>query len=300
MERRISKVTDYAGFDYVMYVDASGDDGVKFSNPGTSKLYVVACFSCCVDAVEKNCDTLLKIKKMLHCNPNDEIKSSTVCKHADFPKVLELLCGLDGYINSYVVFKEQLSSYREGIQDLIYWPCRENGKNFTGFCHAYSLHTIPDLLPEKRFLSIIDNMKISEMKTTDEMKDNIAYNNNIVTKYVDSRSSGHMLLQIADILAGIIRYAFEEYVILKGYTMTRCGTCNKKIMLCRGKYWTLATPKMRNINALWPHFFHEPQYEYISLASGIHLYPPAYKLFRFLNCIIISQQKKTRPLSSQV
>ena len=67
-------------FDYVMYVDASGDDGFAFER-GATICYAAAAFLVKKEDIAHNLEILKQIKAIVGCNEKDEVKYSRIRRH---------------------------------------------------------------------------------------------------------------------------------------------------------------------------------------------------------------------------
>lgn len=63
-------------YDYIMFVDAAGDDGILFEERKSSKTYVVACFVINSSQLNIYNDLLDQLKRIVGANVNQEVKST--------------------------------------------------------------------------------------------------------------------------------------------------------------------------------------------------------------------------------
>ena len=68
---------NHADSEYVMYVDASGDDGIKF-DAGSSLMYSVSCFLLKREDIPHNMSILSQIKGLMGAKETDEVKYNKV------------------------------------------------------------------------------------------------------------------------------------------------------------------------------------------------------------------------------
>ena len=264
---------------------------MDFSNGNVSKIYTVASLTCKPEDVEHNKGLLLDIKRCVGCKLTDEVKSTTILKSRELPKILDIIRQLRCTIFCYVVLKEELDAYELGKDKPHYRPQKGDSKIFAGFSHALCVEYITRKFPEESFLAIIDNMKNLEMTATNRISKRINIDHNTTIKFVDSKDSGHVGLQIVDIIAGLVRKAFEEYSKDKGFGPNMCCYCKMKKSLCRMKPHTQATEPMKRLFAIWPKFHSTSGQGKIVFAEGIMLYPPHrnsvpyQNLFLFMNCL---------------
>ena len=71
---------DPSNYDYVMYVDASGDDGFKFEKD-SSICYCAAALLVKQEDISHNLAILEQIKKIVGCKATDEVKYSKIRRH---------------------------------------------------------------------------------------------------------------------------------------------------------------------------------------------------------------------------
>lgn len=198
-------------FDYVMYVDASGDDGFQFEK-GSTTCFAAAAFLVKREDIDHNLALLRGIKKIVGAKETDEVKYSTVRRHPRAPEALSLLRDLKGKLSCYVVFKKELS------------PAQippKGSKALSVDCHLMSLRSLDAY-------SFADNDKvliaIDHMKSTEEIPVNYHMHKGIFsdekhpdrnftseTVFCDSKDADFLLIQVADLLAGVLREHFEQY-----------------------------------------------------------------------------------------
>jgi len=206
-------------YDYVAYVDASGDDGIKF-NKGSSSCYAVATFIVKKEDIQHNEDLLLEIKRKVGLKPTDELKYTTLRKKRNFPEVLKLLKTAKGQLITWIAFKEAIDD-----PDII----EPQKKMLSSMCHYFPIKGI-EQLGINNILIAVDVMKKVEMDTlsaliendliTPEFGSNITY----TLKFYDSKNKDFSLIQLADIFSGIIRTTAEELYKRKAY-MATCNNC---------------------------------------------------------------------------
>lgn len=218
--------------DYVMYVDASGDDGFKL-DAGSSLQYAVSCFLMKREDIEHNMNILLQIKHLMGAKEKDEVKYSKVHRHPNREEIHTLLKSTKGYLLLIVAFKKEM------LPDTIY------AKALGGFSHALSITFLSCLVNELKGLSVsiyIDRMKQAEMQSVESLL--TIYETKWsdlpphTIEFKDSKATGYELIQMADIFAGIARRYFESSVYDPDIqTLTKkCPLCYNKApsqKLCR-------------------------------------------------------------------
>lgn len=193
-------------FDYVMYVDASGDDGFKFDK-SSSICYAAAAFLVRREDIEYNLKILNDIKSIIGCKPKDEVKYSAVRRNKNSKQAMQLLKNLKGTLSCHIVFKKEVDAeeYRDN-------------KFLSATCHMMALKSIKDMSFSngERILVAIDRMKKTEedpvkmlFESEFAKEKNGDYDTSIIFR--DSKDANFLLIQVADLLAGIIREHFEQY-----------------------------------------------------------------------------------------
>lgn len=221
-------------YDYVMYVDASGDDGFQFDN-GSTSCYVASAFLVKQEDIPHNLGILQQIKQTIGCKPTDEVKYSRIRRHRRGPEALQLLRDLRGKMSCYIIFKKELPVEEQNKTD---------AKVLSVSCHAMALSALDaySFQDGETVLVAIDRMKHTEEAPleyalkTGFLSDRKHPERNFVTETVfrDSKDSCFLLIQIADLLCGTIREHFEQYEISEDmqYFRAKCPYC-KKLMLMK-------------------------------------------------------------------
>lgn len=238
---------DPAQYDYVMYVDASGDDGFKFE-AGSSSCYCAAALLVKQEDIPHNLGILEQIKKMVGCKPADEVKYSKVRRHRRGAEALALLQGLKARMSSYLIFKKELKP----------GEVPESGiKILSVACHAMALVSIDHFgfSENEKVLIAIDRMKSTEetpleytlstgMLSAQQHPDR-SFSHKVVFR--DSKDAHFLLIQIADLLCGTMREHFEQYETNPDmlYFKARCPKC---MMLQRKKPRTRPICKNKQAN----------------------------------------------------
>lgn len=192
-------------FDYVMYVDASGDDGFAFER-GATICYAAAAFLVKTEDIAHNLEILKQIKAVVGCKETDEVKYSRVRRHRRGAEALGLLKDAKGQLSCHVVFKKEVDQEEY-----------KGNKSLSVVCHLMALRSLNryDLEENSKILVAIDRMKATEEKPLAHIFERIRsqrkknYTEQIVFK--DSKDADFLLIQIADLLCGAIREHFEQY-----------------------------------------------------------------------------------------
>lgn len=205
-----------------MYVDASGDDGFNFEKC-SSTCYAAASLLVKQEDLPHNLEILNEIKRIIGCKQKDEVKYSKIRRHRRAAEALSLLSNLKGSMAGYVVFKKEVDQSRYS-----------GNKHMSIVCHYMALRTIEkfDFPQGSRVLLAIDHMKSTEeiplnyvinTNTSENVKNNI----DLSVVFRDSKDSEFLLIQIADLLCGILREHFEQYETNQDmrYFSVKCPPC---------------------------------------------------------------------------
>lgn len=252
---------DPDSFDYIMYVDASGDDGFKFEKDSSS-CYAAAALLVKKEDINHNLGVLQKIKKVVGCKESDEIKYSRIRRHRRGEEAMQLLREIKGRLSCYIVFKKEVD------------PSQYQGnKDMSIICHMMALHSLDIYKFElnSKVLIAIDRMKHTEEAPIEAMlnQDNDTKENRNFTSTVvfrDSKDANFLLIQIADLLCGTIREHFEQYEDQEDmlYFKIKCPYCQKirevkgvstRPLCIKGKSRTakiIASANLKNIFHLFP------------------------------------------------
>lgn len=241
-----------AKYDYVMYVDASGDDGFKFEQ-NSSVCYAVAALLVKQDDIAHNLSILNQIKHLIGCKPTDEVKYSRIRRHRRGVEALALLKGLKGEMSCFIIFKKELPSGEIANKSL---------KTLSVSCHAMAVASL-DAHPfseGEKVLIVIDRMKNTEEQPLEwvmesgSLSDRLHPERNFSTKTIfrDSKDSNFLLIQIADLLCGTVREHFEQYETNEDmiYFHNRCPNCKRLSMMKRGTHRICKHGKTRSLRIL--------------------------------------------------
>ena len=223
-------------FDYYIFVDASGDDGLKFDK-GSSLCYVASSVIIHKDDLEHNLHILNEIKSLMGAKEKDEVKYSKVRRHPKSLAIHRLLAEIKGSTYSVVVFK-QLTTFPYFLNPA--------NKALSSFSHAISIVSMgwhftnnPDVTVQV----IIDRMKTTEESAVIELLKRYSFDlpdeklPEYAVIYRDSKAKGYELIQLADIVSGATRAYFENHNMDKSlnHFWLICPICNANKKLCRGR-----------------------------------------------------------------
>ena len=245
-------------FDYVMYVDASGDDGFAFER-GATICYAAAAFLVKKEDIAHNLEILKQIKAIVGCNEKDEVKYSRIRRHRRGAEALGLLRDAKGQLSCQIVFKKEVDQAKY-----------QGNKHLSILCHLMALRSLDKycLEEDSKILIAIDRMKNTEEVPLADVFDHIKsqrkrhYTEQIVFR--DSKDANFLLIQIADLLCGSIREHFEQYETHEDmlYFKDLCPLCVKAALahkriqpLCKnGKRRALSILASKSLKYILPLF----------------------------------------------
>ncbi len=195
-------------YDYLMFVDASGCDGVQFDN-GSSLCYAVAGYLVKKTDIENDLATLQEMRRIISGDPNRELKYSTLRRHKKRELVFALFQQLKGIAVGRVSFKKELVQKNN---------FHSEGKAFSVVAHAIAITFLQNCeeTKDKHVLIVVDRMKKTEEDPVKYLANNGMQQNitNVASYdliFRDSKDGNFQLLQIADFISGILREYFELY-----------------------------------------------------------------------------------------
>lgn len=291
-------------YKYIMFVDASGDDGYKFketSSDGSSYSFVVSCFVTTPADLEHNKQTLLKIKDVLCVKHDQEIKSTALKRHRNANSAYETLSCLKGFAYSLVADKRLLQKTMPD-NTLEFRELSIIAKNdLSGVTHTFpfmSLHNSKLITQHDKVLIIIDNMKKREMESIKSILSIFSSNQYDLT-FRDSKDKDFTLIQVADIIAGTVRTYYENCLPLSTHNRY-CRACasslktskiNTMTKICTKKIQRkLYLPYINNKNFNIVLLFHKHPKNETSLGDHFVILPVEQLLFfMYLECLILDK-----------
>lgn len=227
----MKKKIDIDSYKYIMFVDASGDDGYTFretSSAGSSYSFVVSCFMTTPGNFEYNKNILENMKRAMFVKPEQEIKSTALLRHRCADKVYTELSKLNGIAFSIIADKRLIRENKIIPGDKFYSLTQLAYNDLSGITHVFPYAVLhgSDLISESdRVLIVIDNMKKREMDNIRKLLEvEHSYNPKYDLIFRDSKDKNFPLIQIADVMAGTIRNYYEERLSLSQH--------NKYCMMC--------------------------------------------------------------------
>ena len=237
MSKKVININDYK---YLMFVDASGDDGLAFketSDAGSSYSFVVSCFVTTPENYEYNKAVLLNAKKAMFVKPEQEIKSTALYRSRYADKVYAELSHLNGLAFSLIADKRLIQDCQPNENGNSIEQLTQLAKSdLSGITHTYPFLALDGsnlLSDHDKVLIILDNMKKREMDSVNNIIEHNFSHEKPDVIFRDSKDKNFPLIQIADIMAGTIRKYYESY--------TRLGVHNNYCKMCTQKAQSVLT-----------------------------------------------------------
>lgn len=279
----------FDNYDYIVFVDASGDDGFNFkerSCDGSSFSFVSSCFVVKPEDIQHNTNVLQEMKAILNIAPEKELKSTTLKRHRFASQAYAKIDELIGQCFSMVAFKKDLLGKPE------FAPyCDVRTKRLSGLTQAfpyYAIHKTKYFSPVDKILIVMDNMKKSEMNVVEDCLKNYEINPMVSSKYDvifrDSKSEKYTLIQIADIMAGLVREYFESNM--------QTNTLQRLCRICRGSKTCDTKKRRRMLNEhtieqkfITPFFMHKSPIMQKIMLVGIITFPISkFEYYKYIDC----------------
>lgn len=306
VEEIYMSLPDFNNYKYIMFVDASGDDGYKFkenSNDGSSFSFVVSCFMTTPADFDYNKSVLIDMKKAMFVKPEQEIKSTALRRNRNANKVYEKLLNLKGICFSLIVDKKLVQNCQPDPNNQFYKLTQTAHDDLSGITHSFPYMALAysGLIDEDdKILIVIDNMKKREMDSIKQMLQDEFPNGNYYLIFRDSKDKDFSLIQIADIMAGTIRNYYESCLPIKDHNRY-CSLCSHALvklkvkagfptMACKmPKYKKLFTPYITNSHFNIVMNFHRSKIDkgagsYFSIIPIEQLF-----YFMYIDCLIIKE-----------
>ncbi len=265
---------DINQFDYLFFVDASGDDGSKF-DAGSSSCYAVAGYLVRREDLGDDIQLLRNIRGIVSGQPDRELKYSTLRRHKNRDPAFKIFREFHGQVFGRVSFKKILVN--NGTFDT-------DEKAFSVISHAVAislLNKCEDVVG-KKVLIVVDRMKNTEERPVRMLADTSMHEDmgrlaSYELIFRDSKDANFQLIQVADFFAGILREYFEKYEtnpLMQKFWKT-CPICsmNSRIKLCgrSGSKERASLNGSSNIRYLRPLFRVQNNFE---LLEHLYLDPP--------------------------
>ncbi len=241
-------IPNFNNYKYIMFVNASGDDGYKFkatSSDGSSYSFVVSCFVTEPQNLEYNNQILMEMKRSLFIKPEQEIKSTALKRHRNANAAYTVMSKLKGFSYSLIADKKLIDKATPSPENEFRELTLVAQQDLSGVTHIFpylSLCSSGLITDNDEILIVIDNMKKREM---DSIKSILSTKdvNNYDLIFRDSKDKNFSLIQIADIMAGTIRTYYESclplsthnYYCLSCFSLAKRNRINNLITKCKDK-----------------------------------------------------------------
>lgn len=275
-------MSDFRPFTHRIYVDFSGDDGDP-NTPGSSKCICIAWVVSAETDLNYNKGIVLQIKKIIGCKASDEIKYKSLRRHKFKQEALSLLTKLK--INAVIV-----PILKTRIQDQeLRNPCT---KKLVDLIHNFPLSRFIEYFvqtyPEVYFQLIFDQVGWCgcEADIKDEFKKDphLDWEKARPDWLLFAKSGGQLMLQLADIVAGLGREYIEVLQDVKLPPCTVCALKGRPEHPCRYKQGKLALPNSELMRLVYPLLIKNEQGE--TWEYGFIVRPPAAcREYIFVDCI---------------
>jgi hypothetical protein len=272
---------DLQPFTHRIYMDFSGDDGDP-GTPGSSKTICGAWILSSEEDIRHNEGVVLKIKKTIGCNKVDELKYRSIRRHPKKQEALDLLSELRVKVILSLVIKSQI--HESDIKS-------PNTKRLLHLIHSFPLVTFRDYCSNNKiniyFQLVIDEMGWSGIYEgiREEIKksiDGLDWDNARPDWLYFGKSEKSLMLQLADIFAGIGREYIEE---LDGTKFPPCRLCqNAGWNTCRLRRSKQGLGHNKAIKQIMPFWVRRRNGSYFGY--GLTVRPPEIeKDYLFIECL---------------
>lgn len=307
MKRKI----DLDLYKYIMFVDASGDDGYVFketSSAGSSYSFVVSCFMTTPENFNYNKEVLNNMKRAMFVKPEQEIKSTALRRHRYADKVYSEMANLKGIAFSVIADKRLIKEMKVIPGDDFYDLTLLAHNDLSGVTHTFpymALHNSDLISGSDRVLIVIDNMKKREMESIRKiLGDEYSTTDNFDIIFRDSKDRDFPLIQIADIISGTIRNYYESRLPLSKHN-NYCKMCSRSfIKASRKMVMTTMCQTARGMRLFIPHIkddkfntvlrFHY-SYDNGNALGGSFIIIPVNQMlyFMYISCLILKNKKRS-------
>lgn len=274
--------TEPRPFTHKIFVDFSGDDGDP-SKPNSSKVISMAWVLSSSQDMWHNEGIVLKIKKLIGCNPNDEIKYRSLRRHPKKMRALTILTQSKVRIVVLLVLKKSVkeADFRD-----------PKTKRLVDFIHYLpisrfiSTKVLPPY-PESWFQLVFD--EIGWAGCQEEIRRFYIEDKDIIwdakkdpKSLLFGKSGAILMLQLADIFAGMAREYMED---MDSAHIPPCSVCHiKKIRDCSYRRKGLRPGKAELMNILHPLLITND--EGLRVDTGFMVRPPEVQYnYMFVDCL---------------
>ena len=302
----MKKSIDLNHYKYIMFVDASGDDGYSFketSSAGSSFSFVVSCFMTTPEDYEHNKSVLLNMKKAMFVKPEQEIKSTALRRNRNSNKVYEELKNLKGISFSIIADKKLIKKCPPLANEDFFQLTQIAYNDLSGITHTYPYLALSQsglISDDDKVLIVIDNMKKREMDSIEQILCTEASADKYDLIFRDSKDKNFPLIQIADIMAGTIRHYYEDCLPIGNHNRY-CKLCvhtksqrlnNLKAMCANKKGKKLDAPYIHDERFNIVIRFHQSPGTFSGLGQNIVIIPIDQLIyFMYIECLILQNKR---------
>ncbi len=246
--KKWDKMPDLRPFTHRIYVDFSGDDG----DPGTigaSKSICIAWVMSREEDISHNESVVLEIKKLIGCKRSANLKYVSLKRHKFKKEALTLLTQLKASIVVVPVLKEMIKEEQlrdpqtKLLVDLIhYFPLDRLIRGISRESTGIYFQLVFDQVGWKGCKEAIENLfkQDKRLDWKNARKDWLLF----------TKSGNSLMLQLADIVAGMSREYFEDLQLI---TLPPCNVCwIKRTNTCAFKRKREAVGKASLLKIIYP------------------------------------------------
>jgi len=267
-------------FTHRIYVDFSGDDGDP-RKAGASKCICIAWVMSSESDISYNENIVLQIKKLISCKPDAELKYKSLRRHRRKKDALALLCHLKVKAVVVSVLKPRIAE--EELRD-------PRTKRLVNLIHYFPLSRLLDYIggthPDLYFQLVFD--QVGWRGCQDNILDSFKQDTELDWSQARpdwllfTKSGGKLMLQLADIIAGLTREYIET---LQGQKLPPCLACWLKGKHgCSYKRKGKAVGQAKLMRILYPLLIRDKEGE--AWETGFVVRPPgADRDYLFIDCL---------------
>lgn len=287
-------------FTHRIYVDFSGDDGDP-QTPGASKCLCIAWVSSAESNLYHNKGIVLQIKKVIGCKKNDNLKYKSLKRHRLKKEALKLLAKLKIDLVVVPVLKARITD------DELRSP---GTKKLVDLIHYFPLSGLIEHIAEKYpdiyFQLVFDRVGWrgcqDEIRVSFQQDKGLDWSRARPDWLLFTKSGSNLMLQLADIFAGLGHEYIECLQDVKLPTCTVCAVKGKPERACPYKRGKRVLPGSELLRLVYPLLIKDKQDD--AWEHGFLVRPPAVcREYMFVDCIFGARYKERRPsgrvLSSQ-
>jgi len=269
-------------FTHRIYVDFSGDDGDPLT-PGSSKCICIAWVESAESDLYHNEGIVLQIKKVIGCNPKDELKYTSLRRHRRKFTALGLLAQLKTNVVVVPVLKERItdaelrSPRTKKLIDLIHhFPFGRLINNM--------MKTSPDIYFQLMFDQVGWSGCVEGIKDSFRKDTRLDWGQERPDWLLFAKSGSKLMLQLADVIAGLTREYIEGLQEYKLPPCTVCAVKGRPERTCRYRKGKRVLSGSELLGLIYPLLVRNEQGK--SWEHGFLIRPPAAcREYMFVDCI---------------